>query len=147
MERNNLSISELRAKPIIQLNQDTITWDIAKVSIEGGIKGNVTQNEIQVRFFFPTMCMMAAPILNEFSFDTRQNLRYLVCLKRYKDNIYMFMHHKNTLMELPAVPVNLTGIKGTEERLKIVLLNVLEKGNRKIVEGALLDTKREYKRY
>jgi len=48
-------------------------------------------------------------------------------------------------MYLPHVSVNLISVKGVEEKLKIILLNVLEKGDRKMVESALWTLKENIK--
>jgi hypothetical protein len=148
MEKNNLSIKEVRNRAsAIQWNQDTIDvdgkkiqgdWFIATFLIDGLIKGRVVSNEISIRFFCQVVTSDADISLDFFEFDNQEtNLRYLVCLKHERENIYMFAHYNHTLMHLPAVPTNLTDVSEPTKRLIIVLQNAIMKGDNRVVRGAL----------
>jgi len=110
-------------------------WYIAKVLVDTVIRNEDTNNnkEIKVRFFFS--------LTSDYSllFDIpRSSDKMLLFLKKIGDDLYSFVKHSGSLIELPSVDVDLNKVQGTEKRIKTVLLQALEEnGNTHPKEGII----------
>jgi len=151
MEKGNVVLSHTTYPK--KINQDTIQielyseypelrqkitikgdWCIAKILVDEIIKGTTSEREIKIRYFFPLTDPYAA-YLDIFT----PNLSYLLFLKKETQGLYSLIRHSNSFIEfgLPPIPSNLSEIKDQKEKIKAVLLQALEKGDRRSKDGIL----------
>ena len=115
-------------KQIVTIKGD---WYLGKFPVCNVLKGDVQKKEITIRFFLSfgwNSAYLDLPLSNH---------PLLVFLKKYKDDTYSLVQSSGSLIELPDAPYNFSETADLQDKIKTILVQGLEKGDRRFAEDAV----------